>query len=308
MNRQHFVTYILACLSVIFCLYASEQATAAQGNVEGKVDWAGGYVSGVGVGTATPSGNRVKDEFRAVRAATVLGQRALLETIKGVRIDSQKKVQDRMTQEEVINTHIEGTVQGAQIVKQSVRWENDRPVATVELRVCLGGFGACEPEKSIVSALGLDQKSEQSDAPSRRLDDIAPARQEGVQQKKQDVSYDSSTPVTGIVFNLQGMAFEHVILPVIITVGDDSIPVTVYSVKSVEPQVIRTYGAIRYADSVDQARQNPYLGNNVLIVPVSGVTKENMIVIGYLVAKIIRETTSHGNDYLRNAKAIIAAR
>ena len=122
------------------------------------------------------------------------------------------------------------------------------------------------------------------------------------------VIYDSSRPVTGIIFNLQGISFERVILPVIITIGDEETPFTVYSVKSVEPQVIRTYGVIRYADSVDQARQIPYLGNNVIIAPVSGVTKDNMVMIGYHIARIIRETTSHGNDYLRNAKVVITVR
>lgn len=295
-------------LFVIFFFHVFIQEATAQGKREGKVDWVQGYITGVGVGTATPSGNKVKDELRAVRAATILGQRALLETVKGVKIDSQKKIRDRMTQEEVINTRIEGTIQGAQIVKQGVRWENETPVATVELRICLGGFGACEPEKSIITILALDQKSEQSNTPSRRLDDIAAVKQEDISQKTQDVVYDSSRPVTGIIFNLQRMSFEHVILPVIITIGDDNTPLTVYSVKSVEPQVVRTYGAIRYADSVDQARQIPYLGDNVIIVPVSGVTKENMIVIKYPIARIIHETTIHGNDYLRSAKAVIAAR
>jgi hypothetical protein len=45
-----------------------------------------------------------------------------------------------------------------------------------------------------------------------------------------------------------------------------------------------------------------------MIVPVSDVTKENMIMIGFGAARLIRETTSHGNDYLKNAKVIIAAK
>lgn len=310
---------VVALLSVIFLLPPFAQEAAGQGKREGKVDWVGGYITGVGIGTAKPSGNKVKDELRALRAATVLGQRALLETVKGVKIDSQKKIVDKMAQEDVVNTRIEGTIQGAQIVKQGVRWEGETPVATVELRICLGGFGACEPEKSIVSALALDHKSEPSNTPSVRLADMVlthvkeeaqkkPEEQGAVPQQAQEIAYDSSRPVTGVIFSLQGMAFEHVILPVIITAGEDGTSITVYSVKSVEPQVIRTYGAIRYADSVDQAKQNPYLGDNAIVVPASGVTKDNMIIIGYPVAKIIRETTSHGNDYLRNAKAMIAAR
>jgi hypothetical protein len=76
----------------------------------------------------------------------------------------------------------------------------------------------------------------------------------------------------------------------------------------VAPQVIRTYGIVRYADSVEQARQNAHLGNNVIVVPVSGITKEDMIIIEFNAARIIRETTSHGNDYLGQAKVIIAAK
>jgi hypothetical protein len=86
-----------------------------------------------------------------------LAQRALLETVKELKIDSQTKVQNRMTQEDVINARIEGTIQGAEMIKQNVRWEGDIPIATVEMRICLGGFGACKPEKSIIGALNLDQ-------------------------------------------------------------------------------------------------------------------------------------------------------
>jgi len=65
---------------------------------------------------------------------------------------------------------------------------------------------------------------------------------------------------------------------------------------------------VRYADSVDQAKQNPYLGDNTMIIPVRGVTKENMIIIGIDAARLIRESTSHGNNYLENAKVVIAAK
>jgi hypothetical protein len=279
----------------------------AQEKKSGQINWVEGYISAVGEGTATPSGNKVKDQLRAVRAATLLAQRALLETVKELKIDSQTKVQNRMTQEDVIHTRIEGTIQGAEIIKQNIRWEGNTPIAAVELRICLSGVGGCKSEKSIINALGLDQRSEQTNAPSQRLDDIL-AKQETIVQKAQDIIYDSSRPVTGIIFNLQGLFFERVILPVVITIGDGNKPFTVYSVKSVEPQVIRTYGVVRYANSIAQAKQNPHLGDNVIIIPVSGITREDMIMIGFDAARLIRETTSHGNDYLKSAKVIIAAK
>jgi len=296
-------------LSVIVICFLGTFAGAmdAQEKKSGQINWVDGYISAVGEGTATPSGNKVKDQLRAVRAATILAQRALLETVKGVKIDSQTKVQNRMTQEDVINARIEGTIQGAEMIKQNVRWEGNTPIATVELRICLGGFGACKSEKSIVNALALDQKDEPAHVPKQRLNDIVP-KQETVIPRTQDILYDTSKPVTGIIFNLQGLFFERVILPVVMTISDGNKPFTVYSAKSVDPQIIRTHGVVRYTDSVDQAKGNPHLGNNTMIVPVTSVTKENMIIIGIDAARIIRETTSHGNDYLKSAKVIIAAK
>lgn len=298
---------LTATLLVIFFFFTFSMEAIPQGKKEGKINWVEGYISAIGTATATPSGNKVKDELRAIKGATILGQRLLLETVKGVKIDSQTKVENMMVQEDVVNARIEGTIEGAEIVKQNVRWEGDTPIASVEVRICLGGFGVCESESSLVNVLALDQKNEQANVPSRRLSDIA-VKQEPTVQKVQDVIYDSSKPVTGIIFNLQGLFFERVILPVVITVGDQNTPFTVYSVKSVEPQVIRTYGVVRYADSVDQASQNPHLGNNIIIVPVSGIIKENIIMIGFDAARIIRETTSYGNDYLKSAKVIITSK
>ena len=294
-------------LLVIFFFPALSLKGTAQGKREGQVNWADGYITAVGEGTATPSGNKAKDQLRAVRAATILAQRTLLETVKEFKIDSQTKVQNRMVQEDVINTRIEGIIQGAEITKQNVRWEGETPIATVEMRICLGGIGACKSEKSIVNTLALDQKNEPSNVPQERLDDIV-SMQETAPPKTQDILYDTGKPVTGVIFNLQGLLFERVILPVVITIGDGNKPFTVYSAKSVDPQIFRTYGVVRYADSIDQARQNPHLGDNAMIIPVTGVAKENMIIIGIDAARLIRETTSHGNNYLKNAKVAITTK
>ncbi len=277
----------------------------AQDLPQGHVNWVDAYIAGVGEGTATPSGKKARDQVRAVRAATVLAQRALLETVQELRIDSETRVKDRMVHEDAVRTRIAGTLRGAELFRQEVRWDGDRPVATVEMRICLSGIGRCQAEKSIVHALALDQNDDAPHAPPLRLAALT-SKSDTVTLKMPDIVYDTSKPVTGVVFNLRGLAFQRVLLPVVITIGEDRTPVTVYSVKSVDPAVIRTYGVVRYADSVEQARQNSYLGDNVIIVPVSGVTRDNMVMIGLDRARLIRETTSHGNDYLRSAKVIIS--
>jgi hypothetical protein len=64
---------------------------------------------------------------------------------------------------------------------------------------------------------------------------------------------------------------------------------------------------VRYADSIDQARNNTHLGDNVMIIPASKITKENMIVLRGEAARLIKETTAHGNDYLSEARVVISA-
>jgi len=125
--------------------------------------------------------------------------------------------------------------------------------------------------------------------------------------KEYKIVYDSSQPVTGIVFSLEGRIFDRVLLPVIVAeeLGDSL--VTVYSAKRVNPSVIRSYGTVRYADNVEQARSNPRMGSNAMIIPASRITKENMIVVKGEAARLIKETTSHNNDYLSEAKVVISA-
>jgi hypothetical protein len=167
--------------------------------------------------------------------------------------------------------------------------------------------------QSLISALNIDHKSksEPSFVPPERLIPPADAVKEPIPlppaTQKKGIAYDSSKPVTGVIFDLEGRAFERQLLPVIITVADGNKKLTVYSVKSVKPSVIRSYGVVRYADNGEQAKKNPYIGDNTVVIPVTDVTKENMIVIGTDGARVIRETTMHGNDYLGDAKVIVSS-
>ncbi|TRZ76043.1 MAG: hypothetical protein D4R93_03945, partial [Deltaproteobacteria bacterium] len=125
--------------------------------------------------------------------------------------------------------------------------------------------------------------------------------------QKKSITYDSSKPVTGVIFGLEGRAFQRQLLPVIITIADGNKQITVYSVKSVKPPVIRSYGVVRYADDREQAKKNTYVGDNTVVIPVTDVTKENMLVIGADAARVIRDTVMHGNDYLSDAKVIVSS-
>jgi hypothetical protein len=279
--------------------------TVEQMGDKAKINWSEGYIEAVGIG-APPERYIGKPNARpmALRAAKVDAYRNLLEATKGVRVDSTTVVKDFTVESDVINAAVEGLVRGAKPVGEPSYLSDG--TAEVTLRIPMAGG------QSLISTLGIDRKSEPPFVPPERL--IPPADavvKEPIplppEPQKKSITYDSSKPVTGVIFDLEGRAFERQLLPVIITVADGNKRITVYSVKSVKPPVIRSYGVVRYADDREQAKKNTYVGDNTVVIPVTDITKENMIVIGPDGARVIRETTMHGNDYLSDAKVIVSS-
>lgn len=302
--------------SLIALLLISVSATFAVADQEGRgsINWTGGYVSGIGVGTAKPTGNRVKDRLHAIRVAEVTAQRALLETINGVKIDSMTTVQNLALVEDTIRTRVQGIIKGAQIASSKFEWVDGAPMATVEMRVCLsGGFNGCKGP-SLTSALDLDKRNITVGIPAQHMmteKPISPPKavidSKAPQRKRTPPAYDSSRKVTGVVFNLDGRYFERVMLPVVVTKSEDGL-VTVYCVKQVKPAVVRTFGTVRYADSADQAAKISNLGDNLIFITVDDISKDNVVIINPEDANILRQTMMNGNDYISDAKVVISNR
>jgi len=295
------------------CLFAFAilHAPGWTGEPRGSVDWVAGYVEGAGSGTSVPSGRRFEDRIKAVRAAEVMAQRALAETIHGVRVDGATRMSDAVKRY-VLESRVSGLVRGARKVKEEVTWDGMTPLATVILRVCLvQDIPECRGSVTLVGILPVEERQEPAFVPAVYYEPgpyneshSPPASRE----PERPVAYDSSRPVTGLVLDLGTMRHERELFPVVATFGEKEPLETVYSAKKVKPEVIRTYGVARYADSLDQAKGNPRLGDNPLVVPVAEVTPENLLVVWTSGARAIRETTRYGNDYLAEAKVVIAGR
>jgi len=298
MAMKRFPVFCIVLFVLGFCI-----APAAYSAENGEINWVEGYVSAQGYGAAAKV-SMAQSKPLARRAAIADAYRNLLEIIKGVKVDSATTVENFMVTQDVIKTQIDGVVKGAKIHKEAYENQPDGSImATVEMHVCIS---SCPGTMSIVQALNVAQNNDAPFVPQKRLQDT-PLVNVPPPPKEFKITYDASQPVTGIVVNLEGQVFERVLLPVVIAeeIGDSL--VTIYSAKSVNPAVIRTHGIVRYADTVEQARKNTRLGNNVMIIPASSITKENMIVVKGEAARLIKETTAHGNDYLREAKIVISA-
>jgi hypothetical protein len=92
---------------------------AVETTASGSINWTIGmvYATGIGAPPSNPA-NAAQARAMAERAAFVVAIRNLLETVKGVRVDSQTVVENFMTKSDIIKTSVTGLVRGAQIVKK----------------------------------------------------------------------------------------------------------------------------------------------------------------------------------------------
>jgi hypothetical protein len=108
----------------------------------GVIDWGGRVVRATGSGVADPAiTNPAQARLMAERAAAVNCQRNLLEIVKGVRINSDTKVENFMTRYDVVNSSISGMVVGARQVGPA-QWDSVRGLAQVEMEMNLVGPGS----------------------------------------------------------------------------------------------------------------------------------------------------------------------
>ena len=118
----------------------------------GAIDWTSRVARAKGTGVLDPGNtNKAQARLMAERAAVVVAQRNLLEIIKGVRVDSDTKVENFMTQYDVIYSHVDGIVKGARQLG-SARYDSLAGTVEVELEVPLYGAGGIEG--AIEPALG----------------------------------------------------------------------------------------------------------------------------------------------------------
>jgi hypothetical protein len=110
----------------------------------GAIDWSGKTVWARGAGVLDPGNpNRYPAWQMAQRAATVVAQRNLLEIVKGVRVDSDTRVQDLMAEHDSVYRRIEAVVRGAR-QRSPARYDSLGGTVEVELECDLYGEGGVE--------------------------------------------------------------------------------------------------------------------------------------------------------------------
>ena len=223
---------------------------------KGKINWSEGYIEAVGIG-APPERYVGKPQARpmALRAAKVDAYRNLLETTKGVRVDSATVVRDFAGESDVINVAVEGLVKGAKLVNQD--YLSDGTVEVTLRMPMAGGFA------QVIIPKALEKKPET--APPAPPAGPAPSR---------DV-------FTGMVVDARGLQARPAMAPKIL----DENGKEVYGSMNVDKEFAVQQGMSGYARDLTAAQSNarvttPPPANPVTVkgIKAEGPGKSNIVI------------------------------
>ena len=234
MLKNHFV-FILSILFFSFPNIAgaglfddSNQVIESLGT--GEVNWSTNVIRGVGSGAPNQDApNIAVARLGAERAAKLDAMRNILETVKGVRIDSQTTVVNFTTQSDVINSRIEGFVRGARVVK--TRYLSDGGVEVI-IEVPITG-GLADTVYGNIGGLGT-----------------------------LSVPKTGNPVYTGLIIDARGIGAKPAMSPKVL----DEDGKEVYGSAYVSREFAIKQGIVGYAKDVNAAKQNERVTANPVIV------------------------------------------
>jgi hypothetical protein len=305
MKKSKFCCFriMVSCLLALFVNLWIVEWCGAQNSTQ--VDWLQGYVSAVGRGYQKKTGSPMDIE-NAVIAAKIVAQSELLETIKGVRIDSQTVVRDMMVEKTETSARVQGLLLNAVLFGEpQIKEEGHFVVAKVEMRVCLhdndSGCKAVQPLTSILPKLSGPKS--QKDASCDLLPNLTSTRE--ILPK---ISYDTTKPLQLVIINLGGKPFNS---------GSRDFAIgfearkgqncSIYTPEKVDPVVRRDRGTAEVFLRASDAGQK--YGTNVLTISAVSISQGNYITIDKKDAYLINLINDQAKrELFRNAKFGIAVR
>lgn len=193
----------------------------------GEVNWTANVIRAVGNGAPSASApNIAVARLGAERAAKVDALRNLLETVKGVRINSETMVVNAMIQSDVVRSRVEGFVRGAKVVGK--KYFDDGGVEVVIEMPITGEFA----DVLLPATGGLSVPS-------------------------------TGNPVyTGLIVDTSGLELCPAMSPKVL----DEDGREVYGSAYVSREFAIRQGIVSYEKNIEAARQNERVTNNPIIV------------------------------------------
>jgi hypothetical protein len=307
---------------------------AVETTSSGSINWTSGEISATGIGAPPPhAANAAQARAMAERAAFVVALRNLLETVKGVRVDSESVVENFMVKSDLIRTRVDGIVKGARIVK--TQYMSDGAVEILVAMPVKGAFmDALAPaDFGRPSGMPLLQKPAPSSPQTVRPTVPAPAPQKPAEpsrpepQKPAPAIPAPSAPekkpepakpavpleqgpttvfkggtATGLVIDGRGLGLRPALLPRIV----DSEGREIYVGQVVPRTNAVEQGVAGYARDVNAAANNFRVTDNPAIIRglrATGAARTD-VVVGQADAQTLRRLGGKG-DFLQYCRVII---
>lgn len=224
-----FLSFICFNMAYAGLFDAADQVVESVG--AGEVNWSANTVRALGSGAPSPDApNGAVARLGAERAAKLDAMRNMLETVKGVRIDSKTTVENSMTRSDMINSRVEGFVKGARVVKT-----RDRSDGGIEVII----------EVPVTGGLA-----------DTIYGNILPAPGSAAVPKAGSQVY------TGLIVDARGTGARPAMSPKIV----DEDGKEVYGSAYINRELAIKQGIVGYVKNLDSAKQNERVAANPLIV------------------------------------------
>lgn len=320
MNTQRKQTTGTAALAVcLFCmllLAAQALAQTPEGYVQktekGSIDWLSGEVQAKGIGAPPPDAvNAAQARAMALRAATVIARRNLLELLEGVQIDSATTVRNYMVDDDTVITRVKGHLQQATV--KDTAYMSDGSVEVVVQVNLRGRLSQTLLPQAGQGARPSEQAGPERMAPAATTPEPRPARPAIPDGPSVATSMPASDGgsfapsgttggYTGLVVDARGLGVRPAMSPRILDEQGNE----VYGSSFVGREYAIQQGMAGYAKSPEQAAASDRVAGNPLLVEakaVSGQAKTD-IVVADDVARRIRAAASN-SEILEQCRVMI---
>ena len=234
----------------------------------GYVNWTTGKVYATGYGVTSSKYKKPIALIRAKRAATIDARRNLLESIGGVKIDSQTVIKNGMLKNDIIKSTISGVVKGARITKTE---EEDGMVkATIEAPLNGSILDAVYPEIISNDLLGvMDRRFSYKyiDMLFVSIDDKEIREiYKRLDRLDKAVFYEDKMvkkEITGVIIDARGTNFIPTLSPKIFRIKKAR---PMYPDGVIDKETLISSFSALFVNSIDDAKEHPKVGDYPIII------------------------------------------
>ncbi|MGE4556479.1 MAG: hypothetical protein AB7D07_06625 [Desulfovibrionaceae bacterium] len=290
MKRTLMLTVAMAALLLTPCLVVAEESNAfVQYFDNGQINWQTGMITATGIGAPPANAvNMAQKRGMAVRAATVVARRNLLEIVKGVQIDSATTVEDYMVTSDVVVSQVSGFLQNSKVMGPPTYLSDGSVEITVGIPLHGRLSGLLIPNNAPFKTMAAPEpKAQPTPEP---------------EPKAQPTPETPAVNYTGLLIDARGLSLRPAMSPKIVDENGEE----VYGSVMVSREYAIQQGMAGYAKNVESAAQNPRIASTPLQVKakdVSGKARTNLMVSNDQAQQI--KQLSKDSDVLEKCKVMI---